>query len=575
MAKYDITAPDGSTWEVEAPDSASEADVLKYAQGQWQAQPAQEAPKQNAGTLANIGMGGIQGAADIGATLKAPLDYVQDLINRAMPNPAIPNEQPTNQKRRADIAEFFQNNADPESTAFQLSRLGTQIAGTAGVPGALAKTAAPVLGRVAPTVAPKLVTALESGGFKIGQKATTLPGKLANAAIRTGAGATVGATQAGLVNPDDAGIGAVIGGAMPGAFKVAGEAGKLAKRGTSALIRNTIGLATGTGGDAVSVAYQSGKAGNRAFLENMRGASADDIVAQAKEAIGNMRAERAAAYRSGMVDIKADKTVIDFAPINKAVAKISALGSFKGQQINKNAAGTVDDIAETVNKWANLDPAEFHTPEGLDALKQALGDIRDATQFGTPARRAADQAYNAVKGEINKQAPAYAKVMKEYTEASEALKEVEKAFSTGEKAAKDTTLRKLLSVMRNNVNTNFSNRKELAQTLVDNGAKDLFPSIAGQAMSSPTPRGLQQLAMTGSAVAGVSNPAFWATLPLQSPRLMGNAAYGLGRAAGATANAGKQAAGKIGTAAPGLLADDLALLRTLPLITLSGQINQR
>lgn len=527
------------------------------------------------GVAKNIGYGALQGAADIGATLRAPLDMAQDWVNRLIPNPAIKNEQPTNQKRRADIAEFFQNNANPESLAFQGGRLGAQIAGTAGVPGALAKTAAPVLGRVAPTVAHKLVTALESGGFKIGQKATTLPGKLANAAIRTGAGATVGATQAGLINPDDAGMGAVVGGAMPGVLKVAGETGKLAKRGASALTRNTIGLMTGAGSDAVGVAYQSGKAGNRAFLDNMRGASADDIVAQAKDAISNMRAERAAAYRGGMVNVKSDKTVIDFTPINKAIAGIRSMGSFKGQQINKNAAGTVDEITETVNNWANLDPAEFHTPEGLDALKQAIGDIRDSTQFGTPARKAADQAYNAVKNEINKQAPTYAKVMKDYTEASEALREVEKAFSTGEKASKDTTLRKLLSVMRNNVNTNFSNRQELAQRLVDSGAKDLFPSIAGQSMNSVTPRGLQGVAATGAGIAGMSNPLLLAALPFQSPRLMGEAAYGLGRVAGGAANAGRQSAKQIGTSMPGLLADDMALLRTLPLLTLSGQINQQ
>lgn len=38
MAVYEITAPDGSSWEVTAPDSATEADVLAYAKKQWQEQ---------------------------------------------------------------------------------------------------------------------------------------------------------------------------------------------------------------------------------------------------------------------------------------------------------------------------------------------------------------------------------------------------------------------------------------------------------------------------------------------------------------------------------------------------------
>lgn len=41
MAKYRIKAPDGSTFEVTAPDSASEAEVMAYAQGQF----AQQSPK--------------------------------------------------------------------------------------------------------------------------------------------------------------------------------------------------------------------------------------------------------------------------------------------------------------------------------------------------------------------------------------------------------------------------------------------------------------------------------------------------------------------------------------------------
>lgn len=35
MAKYQLTAPDGSTWELEAPDAASEAEVLAFAQKSW------------------------------------------------------------------------------------------------------------------------------------------------------------------------------------------------------------------------------------------------------------------------------------------------------------------------------------------------------------------------------------------------------------------------------------------------------------------------------------------------------------------------------------------------------------
>ena len=88
-------------------------------------------------------------------------------------------------------------------------------------------------------------------------------------------------------------------------------------------------------------------------------------------------------------------------------------------------------------------------------------------------------------------------------------------------------MRKLQSLMRNNVNTNYGNRLELAGTLEDNGA-DIMNAVAGQAASSLTPRGLQGLAATGAGVASLANPATLAVLPFTSPRLMGELAYGLG-----------------------------------------------
>jgi hypothetical protein len=307
----------------------------------------------------------------------------------------------------------------------------------------------------------------------------------------------------------------------------------------------------------------------------MRGkVSFDDVVGEAKGALNNMRADRAAAYRSGMVDIRNDATVIDFNPIRNAVDGIKQMGAFKGQQINKNAAATVDDISQTVDNWAALDPAEYHTPEGLDALKQAIGDIRDSTQFGTAARRAADTAYNAVKNEIVAKAPTYSKVMKDYSEASALLKEIESGLSLGSKASKDTAVRKLQSLLRNNAQTNYGNRLSLASQLEQKGGADLMPSLAGQSMSSAMPRGLSGGIMKGGALGiGVTSPAsipaLLAAAPFTSPRLVGEGLYGIGRLTGGTGNmlnAGKQAMSQH----PGLLGLENALYRGLPVMATSA-----
>ena len=533
MATYRITAPDGGTYEVTAPDTASQDEVMSYAQQNYKttASPKPETSVlQDAGNLA---AGAVRGAGSIGSTILAPFKAAWDGSGQS-------GAQTERGRLVAGIDEGLQRmGADPNSGMYAAGKLGAEIAGTVGAGGVIGKAlteAAPLIPSLAPYI-PKVATALETGGFRLNpasmvgpmQKAT-LASRSGDLAIRTGAGATVGGTAAGMIDPEQASAGAMIGGAIPGGVKAAGAVGGFARDMIGKGVTNTVGLMSGAGGEALKTAYKAGKSGAQAFVDNMRGKiPMTDILDDAKAALSRMRIAKGEAYRKGMADISADKSVLDFTPIQNAVAKVQSIGSFKGQAINKNAAGTVDDIANEVSKWSKLDPADFHTPEGLDALKQSIGDIRDATQFGTPARRVADTIYHAVKDQITKQAPTYAKTMKGYSDASDLVSEIQKALSLGDKASADTTMRKLQSLMRNNVNTNYGNRLNLARELEQQGGAELMPSIAGQALSSATPRGLQGLGATGTGVAGLFNPLAWGMLPLQSPRLMGEAFYGAGR----------------------------------------------
>ena len=480
--------------------------------------------EKKSGVVSNVLMGALKGASDIGATLLTPFDLA---LNKA----GITDM--TNAERRDALRGFFSENADPESVAFKGGELVTDIAGTAGAGGFIAKgmRAIPALSRVASP----LITSIESGGLALGKPAaTTMAGKVGNAATRAAGGATLGGVSAGLVDPETAGTGALIGGAIPGGMIAAKAAGTGVKNATGSLIKNALGATTGTGAEAVSTAYQAGKAGNQTFLRNMRGqVDMTDVLDDAKSALNKIRLERGNQYRSGMVNISNDKTVLDLTPVLKSADDAISDTMYKGVVKKENAAKMAQKIKETVDEWASLNPAEYHTPEGLDALKQKIGDIRDATAFGTPERRVADSIYNSVKKQIQDQAPTYSKVMKDYSEATDLIHEVERSLVGKEKTSADTAMRKLQSLMRNNVNTNYGNRLELAKELEARGA-DILPAVAGQAMSSVTPRGLQGLAATGAGVYGLTNPAALMALPFQSPRLVGEASYALGRAAGKT-----------------------------------------
>ncbi len=312
------------------------------------------------------------------------------------------------------------------------------------------------------------------------------------------------------------------------------------------------GLATHTGAEPIKTAFRAGAEGGQAgeaFRDSMRGnVPMDDVVNEARAAVAKIRQERGQDYRTNKALVDQDKTVLDFDKVDDALAEASAVGTFKGQSLSPSTQGIRQQIGEAVRDWKALDPADFHTVEGMDALKRKIGDIRDGTEPGTRARLVADQVYNAIKGTIESQAPGYAKVMKGYEEATKQIKEIEKTLSLNPNASIDTALRKLQSVMRDNVNTNYGQRRKLAEFLVQAGAPHLMERLAGQAMSQWTPRGLAKLLGgeilakggmgligAGAGAAAGLGPALGAaaTLPTMSPRIVGEAAHAAGRVYGA------------------------------------------
>ena len=302
-----------------------------------------------------------------------------------------------------------------------------------------------------------------------------------------------------------------------------------------------IGTMTGAGTESVRAAAQAGATGKRAFLENMRGqAGINDSIDMAKSAMGQIRKERSDAYKAGMETVKASDASVSYAPIMKSVSEAHKKAYYRGVPIDDVAAKTLDEIQGKINQFREIEKASptdvsYRSAEALDALKQAVGEIRQRTMPNTKARSVADGVYNTIKSEITRQVPEYAKTMKAYSQASDQIDDLVKTFSLGERAAPDTTARKLQSVMRNNVNTNYGRRTRLMEDLT-RYEPDLRASLAGQAMSSPTPRGLQSLAATGTAISGIGgatgvaavNPMSLAALPFMSPRLMGEAAYATG-----------------------------------------------
>lgn len=162
--------------------------------------------------------GQARGAGSLGATILAPVDALARYINNGKPI-NIGGYDIVGQDRRVGMdAGLKSAGVNTDSTQFKTNKLIAEVAGTSGIGGLLGK------GAQAVGAAPSLVSALQTGGLNAAGQTG-----LAGVTTRALGGSLTGGATAGLVNPEDALTGAVIGGVMPGAIQAAGGAGKFIK----------------------------------------------------------------------------------------------------------------------------------------------------------------------------------------------------------------------------------------------------------------------------------------------------------------------------------------------------------
>jgi len=302
-----------------------------------------------------------------------------------------------------------------------------------------------------------------------------------------------------------------------------------------------LSLTSGLGRIPIEEAYQAGTKGGKDVQElvaTMRQKdSLEDIVSEAKQGVTKMASKRKEKYLKSMEGVKASTKQIDFKPIKEKILDIRKGREFKGETLlDSSALSKLEEIENAVNIWSKS--KSFHTVEGLDALKKKIDNLTpEADVFGKQAAKGAsivEEARSIVNNRIKEVSPEYAKTMKAYEEAINLEKEIRKSLSLGNQAAADTSLRKLLSVMRNNVNTNFGLRLENFKKLEKSGEVSLTPSVAGASLSQLTPRGIQAaISPYGLGAAGYGlgyiSPEFIALMAASSPRFVGEAALKTGQ----------------------------------------------
>lgn len=223
-------------------DAAGDADAAKAFASEIRKMRT-VAPQQESSVMSDIAQGAgnvvagaVRGAGSIGATILAPYDMAKD----ALAGKGLSLE--SNRQRRADMDAGLQTmGAQPDSLLYQGGKLGGEIAGTAGVGGALANG----VRAVAPG-ATGFINALATSGMRAGTPAIAAQGAnlLQRAAAAApnmltrvaGGGITVGASAA-LINPEDAGTGAAVGAALPPTLAAVGRAARYVGGAAGSLVK--------------------------------------------------------------------------------------------------------------------------------------------------------------------------------------------------------------------------------------------------------------------------------------------------------------------------------------------------
>lgn len=567
MATYSISAPDGNTYQIEGPAGATQeqvkAEVLRQHPNAGGVKAAPEVGNmytQGAEDIVYDANGIPQTTSSYGSAPTGATKSAQQALTSTVSLPL--NVATGAAKAPAAIAQligkYFGSNAGdvPVDVINQIEK-GTQ-AQMGGV-GSTVNQAGSIAGEIAPFVmspvkagAPTFIEGMVSKAAPYVDKVIGAIPSFAQTGTRAVLGSGAQGAVSALATPEQTGltpeqfaaakgqnlgIQTAIGAVAPGI----GKATDLLAAG----LRKTVGMSTGAGEDALKEAFKAGKTGQPAFMENLKGnVSATEVLDQAKQALGNIRANASNEYKAGIKATKENQVFLDFKPIEKSFKEVveSLKSKGMGEEASKVGPDTLNKVAEiqkVLNEWKSK--KTLHTAGGLDDLKVRLDDIY-SDSMTDQAKRVLSETRNTVKNTIVAQSPTYEKTMKKYEEAVKLQREIEKALSLGKQASADTAIRKLQSLTRNNANTSYSYRKELADELRTKGGADLMPALSGQSLSSWTPRGLVGQGADVGALAsilygiGSGNEDFASTaagaIPLAaltSPKLMGLTANTAGK----------------------------------------------
>ena len=419
--------------------------------------------------ISNLALGSGVGAANFGDKVLSAMSYIPGKVTDAIRSQLspenkrrVPDIAQANRTRAADLEYIDEQIAD--NAPAKAGKFFAEVGATLPVGGVLGKVAGgamtlPALAPHAAKAAP-FIKAIETGGFQTGRnlEGASMLAKAGDLGTRAVGGAITGGASTALVDTDNTGTGALIGGLLPPALRgigaAAGYTGKAAKslvqpfteagqqQIAGSILRRfaeggptALNLAEFVPGALPTLAEASGNAGLAGLQRGARDINPNAFVA---------REQANASARTAMFDdIAGDAGKLDFHRAQRSV---------NGKQLYDNALQvdpsanmtpqikseiesllqrpSINDATKTAKKWA-AERGESQTAQGnmraLHDIKTALDDkIAAAVRDGQGGEVAALQATkDKLLDAMEKLSPAYKEARVTYSEMSKPINAME------------------------------------------------------------------------------------------------------------------------------------------------------
>lgn len=323
-------------------------------------------------------------------------------------------------------------------------------------------------------------------------------------------------------------------------YSTLGEAASAAGEGIGQKIATPFAKIAQVSPSALTEAFKTGIEGGKgaeSFTGQMRGKlSGGDLLNALDESLGSVANTRKQNLLQGMSGLQGAPSISDFTPIQKAaddaIASISHLPSAgPARQIIKNI---IDDFKNGKIADYQFDPANPSLLD-YDKLKQALWDVSKDPM--TPQGAVVGDVARAVRKEIGNVSSEYGKVMDDYANLSDLLKDARSVFGKTNQADV-SRIRKAMGALGKEDKAQIV--RELSQY---KGGQNLLKQLAGRELADWSHGSLTGGILGGAGAYGLESymlgahpgyavPAFVAGMYARSPRMLGETAYLSGKAIG-------------------------------------------